>query len=276
MADILSHATEFAGPSNRTPYCVREERSHPLFKAVPVGCQPHQLCSPGPMHACQHSMLIYIFDEISLLFRIFTQDGYFLTYFKRKLSEAIFAMFVSEDAVFAVTSDCLHVSDAMAQYTDTFPMDLTTLDVSENYVYLGNRDGRIISLNSTLDILISIKLDTSHLSHEAVLSGIRVVDDSFIYAIYNKSTFPFQIFTTDGSFLRYVSLPGSMLASISINQFGYVAICDGASKSVKIFNPDLKLVHSLDIILELKTATFLENFILATNSSQNEFKLFTF
>ena len=121
----------------------------------------------------------------------------------------------------------------------------------------------ILILKPDLVVRGAIELSKSYLTEESCISDFKVSENSIIYAIFSRRTFPFQLFTVHGVFIRYVSYPCTIISpqSISRSKYGYTAISEETSKSVKVFSPEFNIVHTLDGIFEIGRVVFLDNYI---------------
>ena len=251
------------------PDCVLSERKLPLVRGVQVGTRPHQLYSPGPICVCAGNNLIFIADEKSRRINVYTNEAQLVTCITQTRYEQIIDLFALRDALFVLDKQTISVFHDLSCFVKTISTDSTALDVSDQFVYIGTLARFILVFTHIICIVSQIELSDSYLTEESFLKDFKVLDDSLIYALFTQSTFPFQIFTTAGVFISYISYSHHLLTplSIAISSRRYVAISDGTSNSVKIYDPSFNLVHSLDNIFELRRTLFLENSLLVTNSS---------
>ena len=265
--DILSTQTD-THPMG-APACVQQGRKLPLFRGIHTGHRPHEVYSPGPINVYSQNGLIFIADNMTERIKLYTSDAYFITCLKLKRSKEIISLFAGRDALFVLHKNELSVSDGISCFTHTFSVGLTAMDLSEQFVYISTHPNCIQILKSNLDTSGATELSRSYLTEESYIRDFKVSDDSLVYAVFSRSTFPFQIFTVHGVFLRYISCPCPVISplSISISKHGYTAISDGTSKSVKIFSPEFNIIHTLDGIFEIGRAIFSDNYILVTNSA---------
>lgn len=275
MYNILKHRDSCL---EGAPDCVQLERKLPLFGSIQIGNRPHQLYSPGPICVCVVNKLIFIADEKSRRIKVYTNEAHLVTYFKQTRYEQIVGLFAYRDTLFVLDRQTISVFDDLSCFVNTISTELTALDVSDQFVYIGTLAKSILKFTHKIVIVSQIELSDSYLTEESCLKDFKVLNDSLIYALFTQSTFPFQIFTTDGLFIRYISYSHHLITplSIALSSHRYVAISDGTSKSVKIYDPSFNLVHSLDNIFELRRTLFLDNSLLVTNSSFDHFSLYFF
>ena len=209
---------------------------------------------------CARNKLIFIADEKSRRINVYTNEVHLVTYFRQARYEQIVDLFAFRDALFVLDKQTISVFDDMSRYVKTISTDLTALDVTDQFVYIGRLAKSILVFTHRIVTVSQIELSDSYLTEESFLKDFKVLDDTLIYALFTQSTFPFQIFTTDGVFIRYISYSHHLITplSLAISSHRYVAISDGTSKSVKIYDPSFNLVHSLDNIFELRKTIFLD------------------
>ncbi|KAI6660911.1 hypothetical protein LOD99_13635 [Oopsacas minuta] len=277
MLDVLSHDHRSTDTIPiGAPDCLCLDRKDPLFGAVHIGHHPHKIYSPGPISVCSRNNLIFIADDHSGRIKVYTEEAYFITYFKQTIPEQITNLLAYKDELFVLNKNRISIFIGLSCLVNNLLYTFLAVDISDDFVYIGTNNNIILMFGPRIDLIEQIGLSRSHLTDKNNLCDFKVIDDSLIYALFTQTTFPFQIFNTDGEFLICYSFLIITPLSLSISKYGYIAISDVTSNSVKILSPDFKLVHTIDDIFELRRAIFLENSLLVTNSSLDDFKLLFF